>query len=179
MPLKLLFILFLVGLINSCQTYTPVQNEAKIELKDQKGLLSQLENQADDLEDSYEDVKDELTDIMQREGFLIRRLVRERKRYIKFSDQKQKLEKNIADQEARGVEESSIQINKDIGEYIQEVVDETKVYIDELEIELKDVTQQGIAKRVEFDEFSGTRQKLQIKISEIQSRISELQLIIQ
>ena len=72
-----------------------------------------------------------------------------------------------------------IKINKDIGQYIQDVVDETKIYIDELEIELKEVTKEGITKRVKFDNFAGPRQELQIKISEGLSRISELELILQ
>ena len=116
---------------------------------------------------------------MQREGFLIRRLVREKKRYIRFFDQKTKLDKNIADQEARGVDKGSIQINKDIGVYIQEVVDDTKIYIEELEEELKEVTQEGIRMRVDFDNFALTRENLENQIAVIKTRIAHLELILQ
>ena len=174
------FFIFIMGaFLVSCQTYSPNQKDAEVQLQDQNGLLEKLEDQSEDIEDEYEDVKDNLTDLMQREGFLIRRLVRERKSYIKFSDQKEKLDKNIADQEARGVEEGAIKINREIGEYIQEVVDETKTYIDELEIELRQVTQDGLVVRNEFDKFAVRRQNLEIQISEVNKKIAELELILQ
>ena len=67
MSFKTLLLLFIAAFFASCQSYTPAQQEAKVELKDQKGLLKQLDKQSDEIEDEYEDVKEDLTEIMQRE----------------------------------------------------------------------------------------------------------------
>jgi len=178
MFLKSVLPILVCALLFSCQSLSPEQKDAKIQLKEQKGFLKSLEKQSDSIEDQYYDVKDDLTDIMQREGFLIRRLVREKKRYIRFSNQKEKLDLNIADQEERGVDAGTIKVNKQIGEYIQNVVDDTKVYIAELEEELLERTGKGLEVRKSFEGVAAQRQEIEIKISQTLSRIQSLELII-
>ena len=178
MFLKSVLPILVCAFLFSCQSLSPEQKDAKIQLKEQKGFLKSLEKQSDSIEDQYYDVKDDLTDIMQREGFLIRRLVREKKRYIRFSNQKEKLDLNIADQEERGVDAGTIKVNKQIGEYIQNVVDDTKVYIAELEEELLERTGKGLEVRQSFEGVAAQRQEIEIKISQTLSRIQSLELII-
>ncbi|MDD7986354.1 hypothetical protein PQO01_15500 [Lentisphaera marina] len=178
MFLKSVLPIFVLALLFSCQSLSPEQQDAKIQLKEQKSFLKSLEKQSDKIEDQYYDVKDELTEIMQREGFLTRRLVREKKRYIRFSNQKTKLDANIADQEKRGVDAGTIKVNKQIGEYIQAVVDKTKVYIAELETELLERTNKGLEVRKGFEGIAAQRQEIEIKISQTESRIASLELIL-
>ena len=53
------------------------------------------------------------------------------------------------------------------------------IHIDELEIELRQVTQDGLVVRNEFDKFAVRRQNLEIQISEVNKKIAELELILQ
>ncbi|WDE97253.1 hypothetical protein PQO03_04715 [Lentisphaera profundi] len=179
MSLKSILPIFVLVFLFSCQSYTPEQLDAKAQLKEQRAFLRVLEKQSDKLEGTYFDIKEDLTKIMQREGFLIRRLVREKKRYIRFSNQKVKLDKNIEDQEAREVDASTIEVNKDIGEYIQKVVDKTKVYIKELETELLERTSTGLAVRKNFEGIAAQRQEIEIKITQTQSEIFRLDKILE
>ncbi len=172
---SIFFSLFLL-LFVSCQSSDPERERLKNQLRTNEELLDDLEDKSDDIEDTYLEIKDDLTELMQREGFLTRRLVREKRRFIKYSNQEEKLRISIKDQEQRGVDQDLVDINKEIGVYIQDVVSETTTYISTLEKDLLEVTQKGLNKRSKFEEYAKSRQKLQIQISETKSLISELQL---
>ena len=172
---SIFFSLFLL-LFVSCQSSDPERERLKTQLRTNEELLDNLEDKSDDIEDTYLEIKEDLTELMQREGFLTRRLVREKRRFIKYSNQDDKLSKSIEDQEKRGVDQDLIDINKEIGVYIKDVVEETATYISELEKDLLEVTQQGLKKRSQFEEYADTRQKLQIQIYETKSLIGDLEI---
>ena len=171
---KSLILALLVSLFFSCQS-NPERENLKSQLSSNEDLLDSLEGKADDIDDEYEDIKEDLTELMQREGFLTRRLVREKRRFIKYSNQKEKLSNSIKDQEERAVDQDLVDINKEILVYIEDVITETSAYIEKLEKELLDVTNEGLAMRTDFQKFQKTRQDIHIQISETKSIIGEIQ----
>ena len=154
--IKSLFFI-LLGLLFSCTS--PINDETLDTLIQQSPkTLEGKKEHLDDIHETYLLVKEELTEKMNRENFLIRRLVRERERFIRFSEQYKKLHANIEDQEARGVDPGLISTNRKIGTYIKKTVDKTEIYIKELEIELAELTRDANVLRLHFDKIDAARE---------------------
>ena len=166
---KSLFLFTLSSLLFACNS--TINDDTLDQLIQRDAVSSDAKkNHLDDIDDTYNLIKEELTEKMEREEFLIRRVVREKERYIRFSNQYKKLHANIEDQEARGVEPGLIETNRTIGEYIQKTVVKTKIYIKELEIELADLTRDSNTLRAYFDKIDAAREAANIAYQKQRSK---------
>jgi hypothetical protein len=154
---KSFFLFLLTSLFFACNSY--INDDMLDQLIQREAASSKAKKvHLDDIHYTYTIIKEELTEKMAREEFLIHRVVREKERFIRFSNQYKKLHTNIADQEARGVEPGLIETNRKIGKYIQKIVVKTQIYIKKLEIELAELTRDSNMLRAHFDKIDAARE---------------------